>query len=288
MIYISTSSIRTDSIREAVETLYGNGFSCIELSGGTKFYPGMKEDLIDLQKKYNLHYICHNYFPPPQEDFVINLASMNDLIFSASMESIIRSMQWSRELGSDRYGFHAGFFLDVGVSEIGGNIEAKEKFQKNASYGKFVSAYTTLKKEAEKLSIQLYIENNVLSHANYINHDKEILFMLLNSEDYIRLKNEIDFKLLLDIAHLKVTSNTLGMDFHKELDILMAESDYIHISDNDGFFDNNKPIEDNSFWRNFFKKFRFTNRHITLEITGSMDELVESYRLVSRLLKHER
>ena len=101
MIYISTSSVKTDSIKEAVEILYNNGFTNIELSGGTKYYSNIKKDLIDLKNKYNLNFICHNYFPPPVEDFVINLASTNKKIFNLSMENIRRSLP-NRPFGHSR------------------------------------------------------------------------------------------------------------------------------------------------------------------------------------------
>ena len=76
MIYISTSCIKNNKkIKTSVEELAINGFSNIELSGGTEPYDQMEYDLLELKDKYNLNYRCHNYFPPPIEPFVLNLAS---------------------------------------------------------------------------------------------------------------------------------------------------------------------------------------------------------------------
>ena len=77
MIYISTACVRHKKISDSVKELAENGFLNIELSGGTDYYEGYIDDLLELQKKYKLNYICHNYFPPPKEHFVLakNIAS---------------------------------------------------------------------------------------------------------------------------------------------------------------------------------------------------------------------
>ena len=47
---------------------------------------------------------------------------------------------------------------------------------------------------------------------------------------------------MLDIAHLKVSCNTLKKDFKKESDYLLDQTDYIHLSGNDGMEDSNKSL----------------------------------------------
>ena len=49
-IYISTSCIKSRSIKESVSKLVSAGFKNIELSGGTKFYPNYKDDLLKMKK----------------------------------------------------------------------------------------------------------------------------------------------------------------------------------------------------------------------------------------------
>ena len=90
MLYISTSSIKTDKIKTAVEHLIAAGFKNIELSGGTIYYEGWDNDIIDLQEKHGLNLLCHNYFPPPKHDFVLNLASLKDEVFYDSIDHIKR------------------------------------------------------------------------------------------------------------------------------------------------------------------------------------------------------
>ena len=77
MIYISSSCIKAKTIKESVTILAEAGFKNIELSGGTQYYSSFETDLIKLQDKYGLNYQLHNYFPPPPNHFVLNLASIN-------------------------------------------------------------------------------------------------------------------------------------------------------------------------------------------------------------------
>ena len=91
MIYVSSSCIKAQYIKQSVKTLAESGFDCIELSGGSEYYPQILEDLLELKEKYNLQFACHNYFPPPKNgDFVINLASLDSAVFERSLEICIQ------------------------------------------------------------------------------------------------------------------------------------------------------------------------------------------------------
>ncbi|KKK58959.1 hypothetical protein LCGC14_3039190, partial [marine sediment metagenome] len=86
MIYISSACVQHEKIKDSVEKLAQNGFEHIELSGGTKYYEGYEQDLVELKNKYDLKYLLHSYFPPPKEDFILNLASLDDEIYQKSLK----------------------------------------------------------------------------------------------------------------------------------------------------------------------------------------------------------
>ena len=98
MIYISSSCVKHIKIKDAVQDLVNNGFKNIELSGGTEYYNGFEDDLLELKNKYNLNYICHNYFPPPKEHFVLNLASLDDEIYNKTFEHLKNAIELSKKL----------------------------------------------------------------------------------------------------------------------------------------------------------------------------------------------
>ncbi|MDD2759813.1 MAG: TIM barrel protein [Methylomonas sp.] len=281
MIYVSSSGVRRNTIKETVMFLADNGFRNIELSGGTHFYPSIEDDLLMLKDEYGLRYQCHNYFPPPEKDFVVNLASLNDDIYQRSIDHCLNALNLSGRLGGRRYGVHAGFFVDVEVTELGKIIVSKALMNKQKAIQRFCEAVRYIRQNSN--GIDIYIENNVLSCSNYQEHGCRNIFMLTSYLDYIELKERLDFKLLLDVAHLKVSSTTLGFDFNTELDGLLSESDYIHISDNDGLHDLNQSIEGNSPLCDILKS-RLVGKDVTLEIYGDISDIKSSYRVIREIV----
>ncbi|MCG7489652.1 sugar phosphate isomerase/epimerase [Vibrio sp. Of14-4] len=283
MIYISSSCVKNDSIKNSVSQLANAGFKNIELSGGTELYDGFELDLLELRDKYKLNYLCHNYFPPPKEHFVLNLASLSDEIFDKSIEHLTKSIQLSQRLGAKKFGFHAGFFIDIKVKEIGKKISKDKLFDKEQSIMRFKQGYKRLLEYSD--GVDLYIENNVFSSTNHITYKGENIFMLTESKEFNVLNSEMKFNLLLDVAHLKVSAKTLGLNFEEEFSLLFPKSSYIHLSDNDGFHDLNLAIKKDSDLSCLLKKFDTKNKDFTLEVYESIDKIKETYDLIQGVVE---
>jgi len=283
MIYVSSSCVKHKRIKDSVQELAYNGFENIELSGGSEHYEGFEDDLLELQVKYALNYRCHNYFPPPKEHFVLNLASLNDEIYNKSFEHLEQAIELSKKLGAQKFGFHAGFFIDIKVSEIGKKISKENLFDKEKSIQRFCDGFSKLKEFAGDL--KLYVENNVFSSTNAQTYEDENIFMLTHSREYKELKSIIDFNLLLDVAHLKVSTKTLGLNFENEFSSMMEQSDYIHISDNDALHDLNHKLQENSDLVELLKKQNLKDRDFTLEVYDELYEISKSYSLLKDILK---
>ncbi len=281
MIYVSSSCVKFNKISESVAFLADNGFKNIELSGGTNYYPEFEDDLLELKEKYNLSYLVHNYFPPPKTHFVLNLASLNDQIFNDSIEHYLRAINLAKKIGANKYGLHAGYFVDPSVKELGKKFKNSPIVNKDKAIERFCEGFEILKKEADQ--IKLYIENNVISASNYETYGENIL-MLTNCDEYTQLKKRLNFDLLLDLAHLKVSSRTLGLDFEKEINTLWAATDYIHLSDNDGFHDSNQSFTIKSETYSFLKNNNLAGKTFSLEIYSGMKDLKDAYQLLNELL----
>jgi len=283
MIYVSSSCVKHKKIKDSIQELVDNGYSNIELSGGTEYYNGFEDDLLELKEKYNLNHVCHNYFPPPKEHFVLNLASLDDEVYNKTFEHLKSAINLSKQLGATRFGFHAGFFIDIKVTEIGKKISKVNLFDKEKSIGRFCKGFQELQRIADGL--ELYVENNVFSSTNAKTYENENLFMLTCSNEYQQLKSLVDFNLLLDVAHLKVSSNTLKLNFEDELNYMIDQSDYIHISDNDSLHDLNHKLQQNSSLFNMLKRQDLTDKNFTLEIYDSLDSIKETYNLLQEVIK---
>ena len=134
MIYVSSFCSKQKKIGSAIRELAEHGFRNIELSGGTEYYEGYEEDIFDLKEKYNLKFLVHNYFPPPKDDFVLNLASLDDAIFERSFEQLRKAIRLASLLGADKFGFHAGFYVDIRVDELGKAISAHNLWDMKQAY----------------------------------------------------------------------------------------------------------------------------------------------------------
>ena len=282
-IFISSSCIKASTIKESVMILADAGFQNIELSGGTRYYQNYINDLLELREKYNLNYQLHNYFPPPETPFVINLASLNSDLFDKTMNQCVSAIQLSKLLGGKKYGIHAGFLIDIKANEIGKKLSLDSLSNRDSALNQFKKAWSILKDEAGN-DVALYLENNVFSKTNSKTY-KNNPFFLTDSEGYTELNNYIDFNLLTDIAHLKVSCNSLNLNFIKEADKFLSISDYIHVSDNDGQHDSNLGIKKNGDIFQVLKIHDLNNKTITIEVYRGLKQLTYSYNLISDLIR---
>lgn len=281
MIFVSSACVNNKFIGDSVKQLAEQGFANIELSGGTQPYNNLESDLLRLKKEYKLNYLCHNYFPPPTTPFVINLASLDKEIADHTVKHLENAIALSKILEAKRYGFHAGFLINIPIKQIGKPIEQQPLFDRQLALVQFVNAFKRLQKAHPE--VQLYLENNVLSVQNMENFRNENPLFMCDIAGYKELKEKINFGLILDVAHLKVSCNSLNLDFDQQLHQLFSHSDYIHISDNDGLSDSNNSFKNSSDLFKKLKKLNFKNKITTIEVYGSMQDLLESNETVKAL-----
>jgi sugar phosphate isomerase/epimerase len=283
VIFVSSSCVKNDYIWQSVQQIAENGFNKIELSGGTKRDNGSVKKLLELKEKYNLTYRCHNYFPPPAVDFVMNLASDSSEIYKNTVDIIKESIGLSKTFESDKYGFHAGFLTDIGTSEIGKAVKGRALFDKNEALRRFKNRAEAISENNDS-DLKIYIENNVVSKNNFENFGGKNCFLMTSYADVNELKKQFNFNLLLDVAHLYVSSNTLGKNFFEEFSALNTLSDYLHISDNNGLSDQNKKLSQGSEIYTALSLADLSNKTFTLEINNDMGGLIESYSLLEELV----
>ena len=283
MIFVSSYYCRERKISNLVREMALSGFKNIELTGGTEPYPKMINDLLELKKRYKLKYRLHNYFPPPREHFVFNLASLDKAISKKSVEHAKRAIDLSIKLDSFKIGFHAGFFLRINNDELGQDISNRELYDEDEATQKFVDNLKKIKKFSGD-EFKIYIENNVVSKKNRERFPDRSPSMLNTHEDYLKLTKMVDFNLLLDVAHLKVSCKSFGINFEEQYKALVSKTDYIHISDNNSFSDDNLPLIRNSRLIEMIKKFKYHRCDITLEIYGALKKVIDSHNILEAVI----
>jgi len=283
MIYVSSSCVKAKTIADSVRILANEGFKNIELSGGTEPYSELENDLLRLKEEFGISYLCHNYFPPPEVPFVLNLASLEEDVAIMSFEHCKRAIELSQKLGADQFAFHAGFLINIPLDQIGKKISNRELFDRKQALDQFHSYLRSLIEIAAQ-DVKLYIENNVLSLANYTEFQEKDPFFFTHSSNLEEARSDTGIGYLLDLAHLRVSSTVLGLNFQNEVANLIDGTDYIHLSGNDGQADLNWELTEESDIFQSLQSFDLSSKTITLETYVEMDKIKRTHQLISGLL----
>lgn len=283
MIYVSTGGSSGQSAFKTSKQYLEAGIDSIELSGGMP-----EKDLLSNLKSLGpmVNFAVHNYFPPPDKPFVFNLATPDKEIADQSMRQVETAIVWALELGLAFYSFHAGFLLDPKVRDLGRRIPNQRLLNRTLGMNLFLDRVGALAHFAEKEGVTLLIENNVLSRNNYLNFSGNPFLMADANECIHVMKNTPDnVRLLVDVAHLKVSANSLNFD---PVGFLNLCGDWIagyHLSDNDGSSDSNGVVAENSWFWPYLKK---DLTYYSLEIYNvEVDVLMEQRNFaMSQLMKN--
>ena len=252
MIYLSTGGFNFLSGYETSKLLSENNITNIELSGGTSNTKQI-EKLVTLTS--NCNFQVHNYFPPPQEPFVFNLASQDEQIYTNSFQHAHTAIDLAEKIGSKFYSFHAGFLLDPEVNDLGGKITKRKLSHRDSAKERFVDGVNQISSYAQKKGIMILLENNVISSAN-IKHFGTNPFLMTDYKEAIEIMNSTDDNvgLLIDVAHLKVSSQSEGFCKNEYLDFTSESTFAYHFSENDGKSDTNQVVTNDSWFWPFVRK----------------------------------
>ena len=261
MIYISTGGFNKKSVIEVIQLLSKNNIKAFELSGGI-FTDNLETKLKILSNKFE--FTVHNYFPPPKKPFVLNLASLNENIYQESVNHIKQSIKLASLIKSPFYSFHAGFLIDPKVKELGKTIKSNNLYNRDKSLERFIYSIKFLSKYASQYKIKLLVENNVITKSNLSKFESNPLLMtdIKNTGEIVKNFDENLF-FLVDVAHLKVSANTLNFDAREYLEIFKDKIGGYHLSDNNGLVDSNKEISKSSW---FWPHLRNDLNYYTLEV----------------------
>lgn len=288
MIYVTTGSIRKPKIGEVLQTLAGGGIHHIELSSGTDFYPEFESDVLSLKEKYGLNYFLHNYCPPPQKHFVLNLATTDPNALKRNRHFCMEAINLAERVGSAYYGVHAGFCVEAKPDDLGHDLTKLANLPMDVAEKIFIESIQLLADHARPKGIQVLIENNVLAPFN-LKNGKNSIFLGVTGTDLVRIfqgVNRTNVGLLLDYAHMHVSATALGFSEEEMVDQVKSHIKYLHLSHNDGQKDSNQPLQKNSWlWpklRSVYKK----DMAVVLEVYNiSPEEIRGQFELITNKLQ---
>jgi len=259
-VYVSTACIRpTEPLRTRLEAYQSAGLRSVELGAGVAV---SDRDLRELSS-LGLDLLVHNYFPPPADPFVLNLASADPEILQRSETLVREAMRLCVGLGVPVYTVHAGFVTDpVGFDGMSFRFPEPEQGEAERAFERFSVVITRVTGEAEELGLALLVENNVCTPA------LKGRLLLQTPLEFGELFQRLDGPMpgiLLDTGHLNVSAHTLGFD---RMEFVRRHRDRIravHLHDNDGTADQHRPAEKDS-WTHDALDYLFEGRRMSLPI----------------------
>jgi sugar phosphate isomerase/epimerase len=286
-LYVSTNCFPDRSPDGILTAIRQGGWTHVEFSG-INTSPSAAISLCRRLRSEGVEVLLHNYFPPSDEPFVLNLASTDPELQRRSRVHCQEAIILSAELGAPFFAAHAGFAADLPPSVLGDHQRLRRFCQEGhglqpvkEANAVFAESVKSLAEFGRRYGVRFLIENHVAEEA--LGPDAaRLLLLCLEAEDFIELAKATgveDFGVLLDVGHLRCTSGVLG--FSKE-EFCQALSSWIyafHLSDNDGRRDAHRPFDADSWFLDVIGSL--PEAAATLEFNGcSNAELARSMQVI--------
>ena len=259
-IFISTGAFQTTSLTEIVTICDELDFHNIELSSGLPFSKNLDDVVVATKQKCRL--LVHNYFPPPEEPFALNLAAKNPKVL---------------QLGSPFFSVHSGFAFEVDPSRLGRNLSHASRYPLQEAKEIFVDSVQLLCEYANSFNVAIAIENNVIAPMNLV-EGKNLLLLGTSADELLEIRelvNKRNFGFLIDVGHLKISANSLHFDVRQFMSKVQETITAFHLNDNDGVYDSNLMFDERSWFIEDVRSFPLNCK------------VIESYNLTIEQLKQE-
>ena len=283
MIYISTTAFTKYSLEEIINFAEMNAIN-VEFSSNLPYHPEAYHLVVDAK----INKLTHNYFPAPKIPYVLNLASLNNEIREQSVTHCLKALEIARKISAPFFAAHAGYCLDPNPNELGGSLEKKMIGTRENYWEVFIESVCKIESKARELDILFLLENNVLTSENYYSHDRINPLLYCEPDEMIKLHSEIQSNhvgMLLDTAHLKVSSKTLGFDLDNTLSSIKSYIKAIHHSDNDGNLDSNCKLDENYWFGKFMAEFNELD-HVVEVKDLNLDGVKSQIEILNKFFQH--
>lgn len=266
-IYVSTTSFQTHHLPEIFALCAARGIDAVELSVAKSW------DLEALrQESVRRPLLVHNYFPPPAEPFLLNLASQDSANLQRSLDHCRRAIDLSADLGAPIYAAHGGFGADLGPALLGhpeaqAALPAESFTPSEHILATLVESSRSLCAYGRERGVRFLIENNVLSPRNGA-HGRRLIPMA-HPDELLSLAQAVgdpDFGFLIDVGHANVSANALRFDRNEMITRLAPHIAAFHLSDNDSIYDQNRPFGRDAWFMRHLKAF--PQAVLTLELNA--------------------
>jgi sugar phosphate isomerase/epimerase len=230
--FVSTRCLEKKGYRKSLEILDDHGIDRVELG----YCPTKNININNIINTHNFDLIAHNYFHPIDDEFILNLASLDAKIRKKSIQYVKKGICICHIHGIPQYTIHSGFRVDPGLSY---DFTIEILPPKSECLQKLIESLESILSFAEKLGVKIAIENNAIAPPHIVNGEPVVL--LATPEEWDRLLRKIDVDILLDLGHLKTAANSIDFDISEFIKTVRSNVGAIHLHTNEGKTDQHLP-----------------------------------------------
>jgi sugar phosphate isomerase/epimerase len=255
-LYVSTNCFPDRSPDGILTAIRQGGWTHVEFSG---IHASAGEAILLCRRlrAEGIEVMLHNYFPPSDEPFVLNLASLDPELLRRSRRHCEEAILLSAELGAPFFAAHAGFAADLSPLLLGDpkglqrfRRERKGLWSEKEANEIFAESVKWLTDFGKRHGVRFLIENHVAEEGLGSEAARSLL-LCLEAEDFGLLAKKIgeeSFGILLDVGHLRCTARVLGFSKEEFCRVLSPWISAFHLSDNDGRRDSHQPFDARSWF----------------------------------------
>ena len=197
--------------------------------------------------------ITHNFFPPNDDKFVINLASLDDEIRAKSLDYVLNAIRFATEIGAEIYTFHPGFRQEVvEPNQDGRNFD----FSFGSKRSSWKAAFDTMLGSLDKVATEASKQGvNVLMETGGSVTSPEASLME-TPEEFSQLKQFFgqSIGINFNLAHSFLAGLHHKFDVRELIDDLLPLISVVELSHNDQKIDQHLPLPPDSYIYAFLPK----------------------------------
>lgn len=260
-IFVSTACLPGgEHILSRLSQYLENGLCDVELGARVL----VDQDALAKLSEMKGRFLIHNYFPPPADPFVLNLASADASIRQRSLDFVSNALVLSARLSAPFYSVHAGFITDPTAFGTTSFIFPMPTTRDESRFAmrRFIESLGVVAKHVQQLGVQLLIENQPCSQEL---RGKILLQTAAEFKELFQNLPSQNLGILLDTGHLNVSAHTLGLDRIAFVDQVAPYIRAFHVHDNDGMVDIHQPVQAGSWVLDILRRPEFAQLPLVVE-----------------------
>ncbi len=251
-VFASTTAIgpgRT-AAAEALVALDGLALDGIELGSTHRWQPDLCERITEVTARddWSATLFAHNYFPPAEHDFVVNIAAADKTIRAGSVAHAKQCLATAKAIGAGLYTIHPGFLAEdaaPAAARRDGAFDFEFRGRRSPhpqAFARMIDSLREIITEAERLGVAVAVE----TEGSLAKRD---VLLLERPEEFDALFEAIPHGLGMNfnLAHTALAARVHGFSVADFIARFAPRFKAVELSHNDGICDQHRPLEPDSW-----------------------------------------